>query len=117
MAEFFWIAIGVPKMHVKITGFDKLTRKLEQLKRNAERIDGTNRVPPSELLSPRFLQKHTRFPNAEAMFAALGISMTAFAQLPDADRDDLIRSHTTFQSWSLLQKAAAAEWVSQQLHR
>ena len=45
---------------IKIDGFDELSKKLEDLQESAESIQGTQ-VPLSELLTPGFLAKHTRF--------------------------------------------------------
>ncbi|MEG9437830.1 hypothetical protein JAO29_16910 [Edaphobacter sp. HDX4] len=103
---------------IKLEGFDDLSRKLEDLADRAESLHGTQQVPLSELLTPGFLAKHTRFLSEDEMFEASGYKVDTagdFEKIPDEDWDEFIRQNTPFAAWSDMLSAAATEWTRKRL--
>jgi len=103
---------------IEIKGFDDLSKKLEDLAEKAESIHGTQEVPLSELLTPGFLAKHTRFLSEDEMFEASGFKVETaedFANIPDEEWDNFIQQNTPFASWSDMLSAAGTEWTQKKL--
>lgn len=83
----------------KIEGLDELQRKLYDLAKKAEALDGKHSVPVSELLTDSFVTRHTSFSSADAMFEASGFKIETqedFAAIPDDEWDAFIRSISSF---------------------
>ncbi len=92
----------------------------KRLKRNLESLSRTHSVSFSDLFTPDFMQRRTRFNNFEALIEASGFKVETaedFNGIPDADWDRFIAGNTSFGSWEAMQKAAGAEWVKHQLAR
>ena len=105
------------KALIKFDGFDELSKKLENLQESAESIQGTQ-VPLSELLTPGFLAKHTRFLSEDEMFEASGFKVETaedFEKIPDEEWDRFIEQNTPFTTWSDMLSAAGAEWAQKKL--
>lgn len=102
---------------IEFDGFDKLSKKLNELKESAESIQGTQ-VPLGELLTPGFLAKHTRFLSEDEMFEASGFNVETaedFEKIPDDEWNNFIEQNTPFATWSDMLSAAAAEWTRKKL--
>jgi len=102
---------------IEFDGFDELSKKLEDLQESAESIQGTQ-VPLSELLTPGFLAKHTRFLSEDEMFEASGFKVETaedFEKIPDEEWDRFIEQNTPFTTWSEMLSAAGAEWAQKKL--
>lgn len=52
---------------LKITGLDQLQNKLKDLQIRAQDLKGTHKIPMSELLTPAFRAKCSRFRSVEEM--------------------------------------------------
>ena len=79
---------------LKITGIDELRKKLDDLAKKADSLDGQH-IPVSELLSPSFVSKHTSFSSADELFEASGFKVETqedFAAIPD-------NKWVTFKRW------------------
>lgn len=102
----------------KIEGLDELQKKLDDLAKKAEAIDGQHSVPVSELLTDSFVSQHTSFSSAEEMFKASGFKVETqedFAAIPDAEWDNYIRSISSFDGWQSMLGAAGEQWAKWQL--
>jgi len=102
---------------IKFDGFDKLSKKLDELKESAESIQGTQ-VPLGELLTPGFFAKHTRFLSDDELFEASGFSVQStedFEKIPNEEWDNFIQQNTPFATWSDMLSAAGAEWAQKKL--
>lgn len=72
------------------------------------------RVPVDELLTARFLARHTRFPSFAALLAASGFSVERFSKLEgrkDRSWDDFIRGASDYADWSGMLHDARGEWM------
>jgi hypothetical protein len=98
--------------------FDEFSRKLRDLQRRAEELDGESQVPVTELFPDEFMLLHTDFPSFDAMLEASGFNVQSsedFAAIPDDAWDAHVRAHTQFSSWDEMQSTAAQEWASRRL--
>ncbi len=103
---------------MKIKGLDQVTRKLKDLQRRAQNLDGTHSVPVSELLAPSFMQRYTNFATFDAMLAASGFKAETkdeFEAIPDDKWDAFIVSATRFSDWQSMLTKAGEEWAKKQL--
>ena len=98
----------------KIEGLDELQKKLGDLAKKADALDGKHNIPVAELLTDSFVSQHTSFSSAEKMFKASGFKVETqedFATIPDADWDNYIRSISSFDNWQNMLGAAGQEWT------
>lgn len=105
-------------MSFKITGLDKLQKKLNNLQRNAEALDGEHQVPFSELFNSSFMQRYTNFASIEALIDAGGFKVETpedFKAIPDDDWEKHIAKTTNFSNWQEMMNEAASEWAKNQL--
>jgi len=103
---------------VKIEGLDELQRKLTSLSDKAKELDGTHSVSMSDLLTPDFVSRHTRFENVENFLQAGGFScgsQAEFEAIPEDKLDAFIRSVSSFASWQEMLGAAGQEWAASKL--
>ncbi len=109
------------KMSVKITGLNKLNRKLKSFEKKATAIDGKNQVSLNELLAPSFLGRYTKFVTFnefEEKMLENGFSVQSqrdFENLPEKEWNSFIMLNTQFSSWNDLLKKARTEQVKREL--
>ena len=99
-----------------IKGLDQLSKKLNQLAKNAK--DGTHSVSLTDVLTPAFVSQHTRFADAGQLFEASGFnanSQAEFEAIPEDKLDAFIRSESSFGSWKEMLSAAGAAWAKGRL--
>lgn len=104
-------------MSCKITGLDKLQKRLKDLQQSAEALEGEHQVPFSELYNADFMHQHTKASSFEEFLIQGGYGTTKeeFEAIPDAEFDEYVRKTTDFESWLDMQKAAGAAYFSKQL--
>ena len=105
-------------MSIKITGLDKLQRKLRRLEQNARRIDGTNSVPFTDLFGPRFMVRYTSYSTISDFLEASGYTVQSqadFEAIPESALDEHVRGSSRFSSWGEMLEAAGQEWIKGQL--
>lgn len=94
---------------------DDFRERMNQVRRNAEKLDGTHEVPLSELFSPAFMRQHTSVPEFEVFCRDAGFdtsSKTWLAEMPLERLDAAARRLTEFATWEDMKKAAAADWAT-----
>lgn len=105
-------------MSVHIEGLDEFGDQLDQLEERANDLDGENEIPMGELFRPDFMQSYTEFETIEAFFTESPWDVGTqddFKQIPEDEFDDYVDTHTGFDSWEMMLKAAGREWVVRQL--
>jgi hypothetical protein len=103
---------------MKIEGLDELSKKLDGLAKKAEELDGAHHVSLTEVLSPTFVSKHTRFASVDELFEAGGFTFQSkeeFAAIPEGDLDRFIQSESPFGSWQEMLHAAGQAWAVKKL--
>lgn len=107
-------------MEIKIEtkGFDKAMRKLDDLAKRAQQLEGTHDVPATEMFTPKFMRQYTDFQSFEAMIEASGYEVRStadFKRIPDGEWGKHVRAGTRFASWRAMQQKAGAEYVGRKL--
>jgi len=103
---------------LKITGLKEFERNLEDLRRRASSISGTNRVSFAELFTPAFMAKNTRFASMDALIEASGHVVDTeddFEAIPDQEWEAHVIANTRFGSWQEMQQSALADWTKRRL--
>lgn len=103
---------------MKITGFDKLQKKLDKFAQNAAALDGGHSVPVSELLTPAFVARHTQFASADELFEQSGFKIESpedFVAIPDDEWDEYIRSVSGFSNWRAMLSKAVEAWTTEKM--
>lgn len=97
---------------------DDISRKLRDLQRQAEELDGEHSVPMNELFHDEFMLRNTDYPSIDEMFAASGFKIETsedFAAVPDDEWDAFVKNRTRFASWDDMKKAAVQQWAARRL--
>ena len=97
---------------------DDVLRKLRDLQRKAERLDGEHSVTLSELFPDEFMLRNTEFSTIDELFASSGFKIESeedFESIPEDRLEIYISEHTRFKSWNEMKTAAANEWAKNQL--
>jgi hypothetical protein len=103
---------------MKIKGIDEVQRRLRQLSERAQALDGTHEVSVNEILTPDFIQAHTRYASVDEWFEASPFKIATtedFAAIPDEHWNDYVRTTTDFESWQEMLEAAGAQYVQAKL--
>ncbi len=108
---------------------DGLINKLDTLANNAKELDGTHKIPATELFGKAFLSQHTNNHFAFDYFSILGkcisylqefvsagnFSEALFEDIPQKDLDHWVSQATDFNSWDEMLSAAGEEYVVRKL--
>ena len=97
---------------------EDISRKLRDLQRRAEDVDGEHSVPINELFYDEFMLRNTDFSSIDDMFAASGFKVETsddFAAIPDDEWDAFVKARTRFESWEEMKKAAVQQWAAGRL--
>jgi hypothetical protein len=101
-------------MSVKITGLDGLQKKLKKMADGARELEGQHQVAIPDLLTDKFLAKHTKLTNAQELFDKSGFKIDSaedFKSIPDAEWDQYISSVSDFNSWKEMLQSATVEYA------
>ena len=105
-------------MGIKITGLDDIQRRLSELQRRAELLDGEHKVQWNDLFTSEFMLLNTDFESIEALFEASGYTVKSQADLdaiPAEPFGGFIRCRTRFESWEDMKAEAAQEYMTRRL--
>jgi hypothetical protein len=105
-------------MKITVTGLDDMKRNLRDLAKRARDLNGTHSVVLRDLLTPEFIQSHTKHSSIDAWFAASGFTIEStadFEAIPDQEWDDYVRSTTDFASWEEMLKTAGSAYFTANL--
>ena len=107
-------------MEFRIEGLDGVLKKLSDLQKRAEELDGTHEIPPAELLNPEFLSSCSRFISFDDLLEASGFkvkSMEDFKAIPYDKWDEFIRENTSYESLKEMLQSASTEWARKKFGR
>jgi len=101
-------------MGFKTEGFDELKKKLDDMKKKAEKLNGEHSVPLDELLDSSFMRQHTSYTSFDELLQDGGYSVESqedFESIPDDEFDRHVQKHTSFNDWQEMREAAAGDWL------
>ena len=96
-------------MGIKFEGFDKLKRKLEDLGRRAQELDGEQVVSFAELFPSEFIREHTTLGSMQELMDESGFKIETqedFKAIPADEWDEYIRKVTRFPNWEVMMSEA-----------
>ncbi len=105
-------------MGVKIEGFDEFEKELKKMEQGAKKLEGKQQISLGELLSDKFIQKHTSYVNIEALFESGGFKVNSeadFAAIPQETIDVHVKKNTRFATFQEMINEAVKDYVSRQL--
>jgi len=103
---------------MKIKGLDEVQRNLRKLSERAQALHGTHSVRVEEILTPDFVQAHTRYGSVDEWFAASPFKIETREDLeaiPDEAWGEYVRTTTDFDAWQEMLEAAGAHYVQAKL--
>ena len=109
---------NIDSTEIEISAEFKLTPEGEEFMDRLEKIDGTHKVPVTELFSPDFIKRYSTFPDFETMVKESGFEdqiLEDFSKVPAEEWDDYIIKTTKFSGWEEMKNTAAEEWVTKEL--
>lgn len=89
-------------MGIKITGLDSLQKKLNNMSKAAEEMNGKHNVPMTDLFTNTFMSENTTFSDAQTFFDSSGFdfnSQEAFEAIPQEELDSFVNKTTDFENW------------------
>ena len=105
-------------MKVQMKGLDSVMRKLDDLQKRAKNLDGSHKIPITQLLNESFMIQNTSFGSFDAMVKESGFRVESaddFAAIPDEKWDAFIAKATRFADWQAMLQAAGADWAKKEL--
>lgn len=105
-------------MSFKISGLGELSKQLKELEKEANKLEGSQSIPFSELFHTNFMNKYTNFNNIDEMFEKSGFKCTSnedFEKIPDSEWNDFVKNNTNFSNWENMKSTAGKEYVANQL--
>jgi hypothetical protein len=105
-------------MKFEMKGFKQLEKKLKQLEKNANEIDGHNEVPFDEAFNPTFMKRYTKFSDINSFFDASPFTLETqedLAAIPEDELDIYVAENTSFKSWQDMLGKAGIDWAANKL--
>lgn len=96
-------------MSIELRGFKEFGRKLDDLSKKAEALNGEHQVP----INDEFVQKHSNFSSMSELLEIGGFS--SIEEADDEKFDQFISDNTDFDSWNDFLDNFAADYVRNQL--
>ena len=103
---------------MKIEGLKELENKLDRMTRTIKSLEGTRKVPLSELLHPEFMQEFTNFKTFDEMLEKSPFEVKTqedFRSIPDKYWDKFIAENTQFKDWSSMLGKAGAKYLGNKI--
>jgi len=103
---------------METSGFDELTKALNDLSKRVEELSGEHSIPLSDLLTTGFMHLHSKYLSAEDFFKAGGFefnSQEEFEKIPEVELDQHIQSNTNFLTWSEMLDEAVKDYMTNKL--
>jgi hypothetical protein len=123
---YVYVSDGVPIVpragsilsYSEVNVFEDALRKLNELQRKAEQMNGQHSVPLGELFPEEFMLRQTDFSSIAGMIDASGFPVVTgddFAAIPREVWDAFVKERTRFLSWEEMRATAMREWATRQL--
>lgn len=103
---------------MKFKGFDELSKKLGQISKNAEKIDGRNEVSFDELFNESFMLKNTNFNSLKEFLEKSPFKVETnedLAKIDEKELDIFVNGNTSFNNWKEMKDSASKYWIVKNL--
>ncbi len=105
-------------MKISFDGLEDIQKKLSELQKNAQSLDGINKVPIDELCTVDFMKRYTEFQSIEEMVSEGGINFKSEKEIKletDEAWNTFVSKHTDFSNWASMLEEATVKWASKKL--
>ncbi|ALV21027.1 hypothetical protein [Carnobacterium antarcticum] len=102
------------KSNFKLSGFEDMSKKLNDLSKKANNANGEHSVPFEELFSSSFMNKYTNGDEIYSFFIAGGFDASnneSFEAIDENQLDVYISDNSSFQSWQDMKNSAAEQYT------
>ena len=100
----------------KITGLDKLQKKLEKSAKQLKKLEGNQNIPIQELLNQNFLKKYTDFNTLDEILDKFSITTNEDIDNNIEQLDNEVKTNSNFSTWQEMLEKAAVEYLETQLN-
>lgn len=105
---------------MKFKGKNNLSKRLDQISKNARELDGKSQnFKSDDLFNEAFMKKHSSFDSFEKFIDECPlevVSQEQFDELQDSDEfNEYVAKETTFESWEDMVQNAGFEQISKQI--
>jgi hypothetical protein len=92
-------------------------KKLEDIERNAKKLEGTKTVPFDEIFNTPFMSKYTQYSTFDEMLDDSGLlkKYGDFESIDDNEWDLFIQQNTSFNNWEAMKGEAGKIYYLNQL--
>ena len=109
--------------NIEMEGFDEFINKLEDIKKNAQEIDGTNEISYEELFNEKFMKKYTEYSSIYEMIENSNLDIETEEEIKGVlekgnnkeEWDQFVQNNTIFDNWEDMFKKANEEWAVKKL--
>ncbi|WJI09166.1 hypothetical protein FGU46_03200 [Methanobacterium sp. CWC-01] len=95
-----------------------IEKKLKEMEKGAQKVQGENNVPFKELFNPSFMRKNTQHNSIDEMLDNSGFKIENskdFEAVDDSEWDEYVRKTTRFENWDEMMSDASKLWVLKQI--
>lgn len=101
---------------LEVKGLENVKESLDNLAEKAKELSGKHNIPLNELLSKKFLLKHTKYSTIEEMYNASGLKLEGKEDLSSMPEwDDFIHSVSKFDNWQEMLDEAVKDITKEKL--
>lgn len=100
--------------------FEDFRRDLEKLNAELKKLDNAREIPLTDLLTPSFVSKRSRFRSIDELITASGLefnSVEDFRATPGEQLDTFIAQNTKYTNFDEMVDEAMAQYVAEHLPR
>ncbi len=98
---------------IKLTGFDKLQKKLEKMQNDINELNGKS-VPLSEMMDEKFMLKYSDFDSWNKFLENSPFKVETkedFEAIDDEEWDNYVVNNTKFSNWKNMLNTAGKEYT------
>lgn len=105
-------------MGIKVKGFDKLRKRLQEMQNGVKELGDQKNVPLTDLFTPAFMSKYTSVSTLDEFCEKSGFNFSSkedFENIPQEDLDEYVRSISNFSNWNDMLDNAVRIYISKKL--
>jgi hypothetical protein len=105
-------------IEIKIKGLAEASRRLGDLRRRVQELEGKHEIPIKDIFRSDFMSKYTDFRSFDEMLDASGFKVRTsedFAAILDGQWDAFVAARTRFKNWKEMREEGVRQYVEAKL--